>query len=103
MPIVYTNTIGHIKNLNLSNIGRIKDIITQTPNVYLDCQVSLINNEYVVNWDYMEGTFEQEEIKSYFDIFQKTLLKIIFDEGVWTNFENVAQEYAKQNFEEGTI
>ena len=55
MPIVYTNTIGHDTNMSMNNIGKIKKILTQTPGVYLDLQVSLVDGQCMINWDYLEN------------------------------------------------
>lgn len=85
MPIVYTNTIGLGIDINMNNIGKIKNILTQTPGVYLDLQVSLVNGQYIINWDYLENVFDEKEIKEKFEIFEHILLEVIENESLLEN------------------
>ncbi len=82
MPIVYTNTIGHDTNMSMNNIGKIKNILTQTPGVYLDLQVSLVDGQYIINWDYLENVFDEKEIKEKFEIFERILLDVVENESL---------------------
>ena len=82
MPVVYTNTIGHDTDISINNIGKIKKILTQTPGVYLDLQVTLVDGQYIINWDYLENIFDEKEIKEKFAIFERILLDVIEDESL---------------------
>lgn len=104
MPVVYTNTTGHAMSVEVSGIGDISHIITQTPGVYLDCQVSIINGEFTVNWDYMKEVFDYNVIEKYFNLFKETLEKVILDESIWE--KNLIIDHRACQciaFEEGTI
>lgn len=85
MPIVYTNTIGHDTNMSMNNIGKIKKILTQTPGVYLDLQVSLVDGQCMINWDYLENVFDKKEIEEKFEIFERILLDVIENESLLEN------------------
>ncbi len=56
LPIVFTSAIGTIKNqfdyLEMGEYG-----ISQTPQVFLDCQVIEINSNLQINWDIRKGVF----------------------------------------------
>lgn len=80
MPVVYTNTIGLDIDMSMNNIGKIKNILTQTPGVYLDLQVSLVDGQYIINWDYLENVFDEKEIKEKFEIFEHILLEVVENE-----------------------
>ena len=82
MPVVYTNTIGHDINMSMTNIGKLKNILTQTPGVYLDLQVSLIDGQYIINWDYLENVFDEKEIKEKFEIFERILFEVVENESL---------------------
>lgn len=100
MPIVYTNTVGYDIDINMSNIGKIKEVLTQTPGVYLDLQVSVVEGKYVINWDYLTDMFEENEIKEKFGIFKKVLFDVLEDE----SFFECCNIIQNENFyEEGII
>lgn len=82
MPVVYTNTIGHDINMSMTNIGKLKNILTQTPGVYLDLQVSLVDGQYIINWDYLENVFDEKEIKEKFEIFERILFEVVENESL---------------------
>ncbi|MCR8746647.1 non-ribosomal peptide synthetase [Romboutsia lituseburensis] len=102
MPIVYTSTIGVINNIDTKNIGDIVFSITQTPNVYLDCQVSFVEGRLMVNWDYLSSAFDKDDIENKFEMFIK-LIDLIIKEKI--SDKKSVYELLKVNevFEEGAI
>jgi pyochelin synthetase len=61
MPIVFTSTIGLNEvgtgALQREGKGRFVHGVTQTPQVWLDCQVTELDTGLVVNWDVRDGVF----------------------------------------------
>lgn len=63
LPIVFTSSIGAIDNrfdyLEMGDYG-----ISQTPQVFLDCQVMEINGDLQINWDIRKGIFPTSLIEN---------------------------------------
>lgn len=67
MPFVFTSMISSNKKNAWSEIGEINYIITQTPQVFLDCQISENKNGLSVTWDFVEELFNDEIIDAMFE------------------------------------
>lgn len=84
MPIVFTSAINAGKNENMSNcnisfaIG--ENGISQTPQVFIDCQVINDKEGLHINWDYRKDVFESSVIKDMFDTFCDSILKTVIDD-----------------------
>lgn len=78
IPIVYTSTLGTFdKDYNSSiNSRNISYRMSQTPQVWIDCQVSEENGGILVNWDYRVGVFSNELIDKMFESFTELLSKL---------------------------
>lgn len=66
MPVVFTSTVG------LANAAEDKKYdlayeISQTPQVWIDCQVSEREGGVFINWDVRKGIFRDEDISAMFD------------------------------------
>lgn len=76
MPIVFTSAIGFndMENGHLTNIGKYG--ISQTPQVFIDCQVMDSPAGLTVNWDVRDGVFPDGLVKDMFTAFSDMLAKL---------------------------
>lgn len=83
IPVVYTSTLGVASSedsfLSRSNISY---KISQTPQVWIDCQISEENDGITVNWDYRTGIFDTKVINEMFGA-----------------FSGLIAEFAKENYD----
>ncbi|HDU0748825.1 TPA: hypothetical protein REP73_002507, partial [Staphylococcus pseudintermedius] len=79
-PYVFTSAIGLIKE-NL--IGRYIYGISQTPQVFIDCQAMDTDLGLQINWDVREGIFEDEMLQDMFGLFEKILINLSNNEDAW--------------------
>lgn len=75
MPIVFTSSIGLVES---GEEGRLEGTIggygiSQTPQVFIDCQAMDNRHGLQVNWDVREGVFPDGMIDDMFDSFSKLL------------------------------
>lgn len=70
IPVVYTSTLG-VANSKDSFLARsnISYKISQTPQVWIDCQIAEENDGITVNWDYRTGIFNVTVIEQMFQAF----------------------------------
>lgn len=89
IPIVYTSTMGVAGDSGRPNSGGfMRDAcltygITQTPQVWIDCQVSEQSGELHLNWDIRCGIFEKDMIEKVFSVFEQLLKEMADSEHVW--------------------
>lgn len=72
IPVVYTSTVGAANSENkweFMRNSRITYKISQTPQVWIDCQVSEDNGGVLINWDIRDGVFPEGFIKDAFEAF----------------------------------
>ena len=94
MPIVFTSMIFNDKKFeSIRDFGEVKYSISQTPQVYLDCQVMEINGALSVTWDYVKELFNADMIEKMFEQFTKMLYKISDNE---TELERVFELEEKE-------
>ena len=62
IPFVYTSTLG-MENDNDNLFGEICYNITQTPQIWLDYQIQERQGALYLNWDYLEGLFDETQIE----------------------------------------
>lgn len=74
-PIVFTSTIGYKegKNEKRPEIFTLNYKISQTPQVWIDCQISEEKAGILVNWDVRAGVFPTGMIEDAFSAFNKEL------------------------------
>lgn len=70
-PIVFTSYLQRVntaidKEHFIRNISHLR---TQTPQIFLDCQMYIIDEKLNVNWDYVSEIFDEESISGMFDEF----------------------------------
>ena len=66
IPFVYTSTLG-MENDNDNLFGEICYNITQTPQIWLDYQIQERQGALYLNWDYLEGLFDETQIEKIFN------------------------------------
>lgn len=82
MPIVFTSAIGLTKSNQLK--GKFKGHgISQTPQVFIDCQAMDGSEGLQVNWDVRQGVFPEQMEDDMFDAFEKLLRFLSKTEKTW--------------------
>ncbi|WP_061313190.1 non-ribosomal peptide synthetase [Clostridium botulinum] len=91
MPIVFTSAIGLYKQNNISPIkGKFSDFgISQTPQVFIDCQVMDNENGLDLNWDIRKGIIKEQIIDDMFGTLKETLNCLSEDNNLWNSDELV--------------
>jgi amino acid adenylation domain-containing protein/thioester reductase-like protein len=77
MPVVFTSTLLDLSQLGW--MGEIVDWITQTPQVWLDCQVYEQDGALIFSWDAVEDLFPPGLLPAMFEAYQ-TLLQQLADQ-----------------------
>jgi pyochelin synthetase len=85
-PIVFTSSVG-IETSRADSLepaaGRLVHGISQTPQVWLDCQVMERDGALTVNWDIRAGVFPDGLIDSMFGAFTNLLRGLAKDDSLW--------------------
>ena len=82
MPFVFTSAINLVDSQG--QIGKINEYgISQTPQVFIDCQVMNDDNGLRVNWDVRKGVFPPNLIHDMFSSFETALLRLVHDDKAW--------------------
>ncbi|HEY2232081.1 MAG TPA: amino acid adenylation domain-containing protein, partial [Candidatus Angelobacter sp.] len=88
MPVVLTSTLvdGSSENDELVSTwqGRLREGVSQTPQVYLDHSVSEQRGELVLNWDVIEEMFPEGLIGKMFGAYVGLLERLANEEGAWS-------------------
>lgn len=79
-PYVFTSAIGLIKD---SLIGRYVYGVSQTPQVFIDCQAMDTDAGLQINWDVREGIFEDDMLQDMFNTFENILINLSNNEETW--------------------
>lgn len=85
MPLVFTSAIG----MNAGAEGEARHQpqlgwgITQTPQVWIDCQAMDWQGELLVNWDMREGVLADGVADDMFAAFSELLQRLARDDGAW--------------------
>lgn len=89
MPIVFTSLIfpGLSDAPAGGTLGRLTYGVSQTPQVWLDCQVYEETGALMFNWDSVEDLFEPAMIETMFDAFHGLLMLLAETEDAWTSVE----------------
>lgn len=88
IPVVYTSTIGAAGSEEKSNWefmrnSQITYKISQTPQVWIDCQVSEDNGGVLINWDVRDGVFPTGFIKDAFESFSLLISRLSENSNMW--------------------
>ncbi|WP_018306963.1 non-ribosomal peptide synthetase [Desulfitobacterium hafniense] len=73
IPVVFTSTAGIAGKEDATVRRRVRYKISQTPQVYLDCQVADENGGAKINWDVRDGVFEEPVLNDMFESFSRLI------------------------------
>ncbi|MGD9154111.1 MAG: amino acid adenylation domain-containing protein [Bacillota bacterium] len=92
MPIVFTSAIGLLQSVEGKQLrGKVGDQgISQTPQVFLDCQAMDNLSGLQVNWDIREGVFPEGLIDEMFVAFKSLLWGLAGAEQTWDAVETIS-------------
>lgn len=83
MPYVFTSAVSLINSEGNGMKGVYRSGITQTPQVFIDCQVMDGEFGLQVNWDIRKGIFPDGIPEKMFELFCERLEKLSSDESAW--------------------
>lgn len=85
IPVVFTSTIGLSNSNTILSNRKIIYRISQTPQVYLDCQIMEENNGVKINWDIRDGVFKKKIIDDMFECFTNIIENFKSDKNILDN------------------
>ncbi|MGI5489866.1 amino acid adenylation domain-containing protein [Microtetraspora malaysiensis] len=83
MPIVYTSAIALDGESEFWRDATLTHGLTQTPQVWLDCQTLVAGDALLVNWDVREGIFPDGLVEEMFGAFEHLLHGLADSEELW--------------------
>ena len=87
MPVVFTSTIGlgssSQDDFDVMRLGKIIYSITQTPQVWLDHQITEQAGAVDFNWDAVQGLFPEGLLDDMFDAYCRLLYRLANEEEAW--------------------
>lgn len=79
IPVVFTSTLGLASSDDATVKRNVIYKISQTPQVYIDCQACDENGGAKVNWDVRDGVFDEALIDQMFESFKQILIDFVED------------------------
>jgi pyochelin synthetase len=92
MPVVFTSAIGLDTRPNDSNFNgafRMGYGVTQTPQVWIDCQAMDRDGALWLNWDVREAVFPEGLMDAMFDTMQTLIITLATDSRTWDSLAPV--------------
>lgn len=87
VPIVYTSTLGlsadELDSNQFMHDAQLRYGITQTPQVWLDCQATERGGELIVDWDIRQGIFQTGVIEQAHQAFCELLRALADNDALW--------------------
>lgn len=87
MPVVFTSMLGASSDAGLTGglkfLGEIVNGVSQTPQVWLDHQVTEEHGELHLNWDAAEELFPAGLLDDMFAVYEDLVARLGSDEGLW--------------------
>jgi pyochelin synthetase len=85
-PVVFTSAIGLAGGEEASEVplGELGYGISQTPQVFIDCQNMERDGTLATNWDVREGIFPDGLIDDMFSAYEDLLTRLASDDSAWT-------------------
>lgn len=78
MPIVFTSMLNGDKSQGgLMDLGKLTFSVSQTPQVFIDCQVVEVKDTLMISWDYVDELFEEYMISNMFEQYISSILGIM--------------------------
>lgn len=99
MPVTFTSTIGgtNAETANaLMDDAEIVHSITQTPQVWIDCQISSDADGLLVNWDVRDGVFPDGLTGDMFAAFAGLLNRLVDEPAVWSRADPIELPVAQR-------
>ncbi|WP_372407033.1 amino acid adenylation domain-containing protein [Streptomyces luteireticuli] len=88
MPVVFSSMLGADGDAATADalrlFGDVAYGISQTPQVWLENQVTEENGELVLNWNAVDGLFPEGALDAMFDAYTTLLDRLVEDETVWS-------------------
>lgn len=88
MPVVFTSAIGGSEHEQRA-AGEVGFSITQTPQVWIDCQVMERNGALLLNWNVRDDVFPPGLVEAMFDAFAGLLKRLATGPAAWADTEPV--------------
>lgn len=100
MPVVFTSAIG-LNDANpaagpMQGFGELTYGISQTPQVWIDCQVIERGGALALNWDVRDGVFPEDVIEAMFGAFERLVRRLATESTAWTESASVPLPDAQQ-------
>ncbi|QRO01833.1 amino acid adenylation domain-containing protein [Archangium violaceum] len=84
MPYVFTSLLSETgRSLHLTEGVRIVEVISQTPQVWLDHQVFELNGELYYSWDSVDALFPKGLIDAVFEAYGRLLRRLANEPSAW--------------------
>lgn len=78
IPIVFTSMLSSVGEQYCETwYNKVVYNVSQTPQVYLDFQLSSVNNKIKIKWDFLENVFRNGVVKNMFDDYISSINKLI--------------------------
>ncbi|EYU16536.1 non-ribosomal peptide synthetase [Photorhabdus aegyptia] len=91
LPIIFTSTVGATEE-NRSIELRLRDGITWTPQVWLDCQLLEADGQIYMNWDYRADVIERRALEDMFAAYKQILDDIATQDFDWQRVNSVVRD-----------
>lgn len=101
MPYVFTSSVGLINNEQSGAMkGRYRGGISQTPQVFIDCQVMDGKWGLIINWDVRDDIFPQGLPERMFELFSDRIRELARSAGKWNESSLIELEETEKYSDE---
>ncbi|MEV4202904.1 amino acid adenylation domain-containing protein [Micromonospora globbae] len=90
MPVVFTSAIGLGGDTGVEGFGELGYGISQTPQVWIDCQNIERSGGLATNWDVREGVFPDGVVEQMFAAYAALLRRLALTDDAWEELSPVA-------------
>lgn len=81
-PVVFTSTLGSAPGSD-SAMGAFRDGVTQTPQVWIDCQIMANGDEGLLTWDIRQGVLPNGMAEAAFGAFADLVQRLAHSDETW--------------------
>lgn len=82
-PVVFTVTVGMTAGKTERMFGNVARISTETPQVWLDCQVTELNGGLYVSFEAVQELFREQTVREMAEFYRSLLLHLAESSEVW--------------------